>query len=136
LVAEVLRRAGQGNEAGLTVAFVPTGEMAELNERYRGIQGPTEVLSFPAAGGEDEGWPAEHEGPEAYLGDVVLCPQYAAGNAAAEGLTLDQELRRLIVHGVLHLLGHDHETDQGEMLALQERLLHDSPDRPLLAGHS
>ncbi len=84
--------------------------MAELNGRHRGRPGPTDVLSFPVDGEDLDGWP--DEGPPPELGDIVLCP-----DAAQEPLTT------LLVHGLLHLLGYDHESDDGEMLALQDRLV-------------
>jgi probable rRNA maturation factor len=142
LVAGILRR--EGSTAGVTVAFVSVAEMAALNERFRGLEGPTDVLSFPSGDEDDarwpagEGWPADQDPAEEEdeLGDVVVCAEYAAGNATAEGITLAEELRRLVVHGVLHLLGHDHEVDQGEMMARQEELLAELDQRPLLLESS
>ncbi len=89
----------------LAIEYVDAARIAELNLEHRGKGSPTDVLSFPIdeLGGQ-EGAPRE-------LGDVVVCPQYTA------------DLREAIVHGVLHLLGMDHETDEGEMLALQAQLL-------------
>jgi probable rRNA maturation factor len=88
----------------LAIAFVGEGEIHALNREHRGIDSPTDVLSFPV----DEGGPAA--GPRE-LGDVVISP------ANTEDLT------EAVVHGVLHLCGYDHETDGGEMLALQRRVL-------------
>lgn len=123
---------GEGAAGDLTVAFVSEQTMAELNDRYRGLPEPTDVLSFPH--GADDDWPAGDEEEGEYLGDVVVCPAYAAVNASEEGISLAEELRRLVVHGVLHILGYDHETDAGEMLALQEKLLVELDGRaPLLA---
>jgi probable rRNA maturation factor len=96
-----------------TVGLMVVGpeEMAAINGEHRGKPEPTDVLAFPVDGPEALGsWPAE--GPPPELGDVVICPE-----AAEEPLTT------LAVHGLLHLLGHDHETDDGEMLALQDRLV-------------
>ena len=76
----------------------------ELNRDYRGRDEPTDVLSFPV----DEAAPAA--GPRE-LGDVIICPEHA------------EDLTEAVVHGVLHLCGYDHETDSGEMLALQARVL-------------
>lgn len=89
----------------LAVQFVDAATIAELNERHRGKSGPTDVLSFPI----DELEP--QEGVERELGDVLICEEH----------TLD--IPEAIVHGVLHLLGMDHETDEGEMLALQAQIL-------------
>ncbi len=86
------------------VSFVDAERIAELNARWRGNQGPTDVLSFPV----DETGPAA--GPRE-LGDVVICPEHT------------EDLEEAVVHGVLHLAGMDHETDGGEMLELQASLL-------------
>jgi probable rRNA maturation factor len=86
--------------AELSLSFVTTEEMTELHERYTGEGGPTDVLSFSLD--EDE-----------LLGDVVVCPTEAARNNPTD---LEGELRLLVVHGVLHLLGHDHEDEQDRRL--------------------
>jgi probable rRNA maturation factor len=92
----------------LAVEFVSAERIAELNAAHRGKDGPTDVLSFPIDGAEsrdgDSGVPRE-------LGDVVICPEHTT------------DLREAVVHGALHLVGMDHETDEGEMLALQAELL-------------
>jgi probable rRNA maturation factor len=95
-------------EAHVAVEYVTAARIAKLNERHRAKAEPTDVLSFPIDGVE-----ALREGPGALreLGDVVICPAHTA------------DLREAIVHGMLHLLGMDHETDSGEMLALQSDLL-------------
>ncbi len=102
--------------AGVTVAFVSDRAMRELNRRWRGKAGTTDVLSFPAAQDEFE----RAEGPS--LGDVVISAEQAARQAAEHGLDLDGEVAQLILHGLLHLCGYDHETDGGEMNALELRL--------------
>ena len=97
--------------------------MAELNERYRSLAEPTDVLSFSDAGVDDEDWPEPDDlEQEPFLGDVVICPAVASRNATEDGITLDMELRRLIIHGILHLMGYDHENDQGQMRAREEAL--------------
>jgi len=88
----------------LALALVAEGRMRELNREHRQIDRPTDVLSFPV----DAGGPAS--GPRE-LGDVVICPERAS------------DLTEAVVHGVLHLCGYDHESDGGEMLALQRRVL-------------
>jgi probable rRNA maturation factor len=95
----------------LSVSFVDGEEMSELHGEYLGDPGPTDVLSFPLDDADGEGI--------RLLGDVVVCPAYAAGNND----DLAAELRLLLVHGVLHLLGHDHEDDaeRAEMWTKQER---------------
>jgi probable rRNA maturation factor len=102
---------GEGaSEAELSVSLVTEREMADLTERYVGEPAPTDVLSFPldepGSGGR-------------LLGDVVICPEYADKNNP----DLAAELRLLLVHGILHLLGYDHERepDRAEMWARQER---------------
>ena len=98
-----LRGAGVG-DGHLAVAFVDAGAIQALNREHRGIDRPTDVLSFPV----DESGRAN--GPRE-LGDVVICPEHT------------EDLPEAVVHGVLHLCGYDHETDDGEMLALQRRVL-------------
>ena len=102
--------------AGVTIAFVSDRRMRELNRNWRGKRGTTDVLSFPAQQDEFE----KLEG--ASLGDVVISVEQAARQAAKENLTLEKELGQLILHGLLHLCGYDHETDDGEMNRLEMRL--------------
>jgi probable rRNA maturation factor len=110
LAREVLRAEG-AERAELSVSLVEDAEMAELHLRYLGEPGPTDVLAFPI--GEDDG-----EGVRV-LGDVVIAPAYAA----ERNPDLPAELRLLLVHGILHLLGYDHEGEgeRREMFARQER---------------
>jgi probable rRNA maturation factor len=89
--------------------------MAHLNEQYRGIAGPTDVLSF----GCDDPCPAGSDEPIA-LGDVIIAPEVAAAQAAELGTTVESELNLLLVHGVLHLLGYDHQ-DDGDAAVMQAR---------------
>jgi probable rRNA maturation factor len=105
------------NGVGVTVAFVSDRLMRGLNRRWRGRRGTTDVLSFPA--GQDE---FERAAGEETLGDVVISVERAQRQAREHGLTLDDELAQLILHGLLHLCGYDHETDDGEMNALELRL--------------
>ena len=99
-------------DAELSVSFVTAREMADLHLRYLGEEGPTDVLSFPL---DEEGEGESHR----ILGDVVICPEYVRRNNPE----LEAELRLLLVHGILHLLGYDHEEDEerAEMWARQER---------------
>jgi probable rRNA maturation factor len=94
------------DDGHLAVEIVDTGRIQELNRDHRGKDEPTDVLSFPI----DELGPAA--GPRE-LGDVAICPE----------LCVDMTLTETVVHGVLHLCGHDHEADDGEMPALQGRVL-------------
>ena len=102
--------------AGATVAFVSDRAMRELNRRWRGKVGTTDVLSFPAGQEEFE------KGEGLSLGDVVISVEQAARQAAAHGLGFENEVEQLILHGLLHLCGYDHETDGGEMNALELKL--------------
>ena len=103
LATAVLHDAGRSGE--LTLTFVDRDEMSVLNEQHMGEQGPTDVLSFPLDSIDEES--ADLPGP-VLLGDVVVCPSVAAGAAPTHAGTLDDELALLVVHGVLHVLGHDH----------------------------
>jgi len=106
------------------VALVLTGDapVRRLNARYRGKDKPTDVLSFPGPGGEPG------------LGDIVISVDTAARNAEYFGRTLAQELDLLAVHGFLHVLGHDHETDDGTMDRLEARLRRRLLSPPRRAG--
>ena len=115
---------GLGPES-VAVRLVGEGEMARLNERYRKKKGPTDVLSFPAA--EDTGKPGTlnqqvRKARGKFLGDIAISPRVARRNAKALARELPEELKVLILHGLLHLLGYDHETDRGEMERIEVRL--------------
>jgi rRNA maturation RNase YbeY len=101
---------------GATVAFVSDRAMRELNRLWRHKHGTTDVLSFPAEQDEFE----KVEGSR--LGDVVISVEQAARQAKENGLSFDQEIAQLILHGLLHLCGYDHSTDHGEMDRLELRL--------------
>jgi probable rRNA maturation factor len=109
-------KASPSYSAGVTVAFVSDRVMRELNRRWRDKRGTTDVLSFPSAQTDFE------EAGEPMMGDVVISVEQAARQARENGLTLEQEIAQLILHGVLHLCGYDHETDDGEMNRLELRL--------------
>ena len=116
----VLRLAARSLEVSGEVALVLAGDgtVRRHNRVYRGKDRPTDVLSFPGAGGE------------AGLGDILISVAAAERNARALGRSLDQELDVLALHGFLHVLGYDHETDEGAMDRLEGRL------RRRLLGHS
>lgn len=101
-----------------TVGLMVIGpdEMARINGEHRDTPTPTDVLSFPVDGPEALDWP--DDGPPPELGDIIICP-----SAAEEPLTT------LAIHGLLHLMGYDHETDDGEMLALQDEIVDASDAR-------
>ncbi len=99
----------------VTVVLVGDRAMRDLNRRFRGRDYVTDVLSFEYGGGGGSGVP--------FLGEIVISPSTALCQALRWGSTHDREMRRLLVHGILHLLGYDHTSDQGEHLAVQRRLL-------------
>jgi probable rRNA maturation factor len=101
------------DRASLGLMIVGPAEMAAINLRHRGTDAATDVLAFPIDGEELK--VADPAGPPPELGDVVICPEAA-----------QDPLEVLAVHGLLHLLGYDHETDEGEMLALQAELAGDA----------
>jgi len=126
-----LRRAQEAvgfQGAGVTVCLVSDAEIARLNETFRKKKGPTDVLSFPAAVRRRPPRPASEGGPykrkkgDEYLGDIAISPATARRYAKKNGRNLSSELRVLILHGVLHLLGYDHETDRGEMDRVEAKL--------------
>jgi probable rRNA maturation factor len=120
-LCRIAAAAGGVDDGHLAVEFVSSERIALLNAEHRGKASPTDVLSFPIDGaGAGDGVPRE-------LGDVVICPQYT------------HDLCEALVHGVLHLIGLDHETDRGEMLAVQAELLrwertYDTPAADATAG--
>lgn len=104
---------GEGSKIkDLSVALIAPSEMARLNEKYRKKKGPTDVLSFGGVGDEIE--------------EVVICPEQVQANALESGESFRRELARVLVHGILHLSGYDHEKKKSEaeiMFALQEKYL-------------
>jgi probable rRNA maturation factor len=112
LAAEKIR------DAMISVAFVGRTAITRLNRNYLRHEGPTDVISF-GMGRETPSMPA--------IGDIYICPEIAARNAARLGIPVTQELARLVVHGTLHVAGHDHPEDdsrtQSAMWKKQERIL-------------
>ena len=111
-------------ESELSILIVDDAEMAGINRQYRQIDHTTDVLAFPLEDGDDGSEP--EPGVPRLLGDVVVCPRRAAAQARAAGTPLAFEIAMLLVHGTLHVLGYDHETDAGEMIARQGRILDDA----------
>ena len=99
-----------GRAVEIGIALADDAETARLNGRYRGIERPTDVLSF--AGGEPVDGTGRAEDPPAMLGDIVIAFETSASDAARAGKRLDHHLQHLVVHGLLHLLGYDHETER------------------------
>jgi len=113
----ILREVGHARSE-LSIALVDDDAMASLNEGYRGVARPTDVLAFSLLEGEG----ARHRGK--LLGDVVIGIETAARQAAERHRALRDELLRLLIHGVLHLLGHDHEKeDEARLMRREERRL-------------
>jgi probable rRNA maturation factor len=106
-------RKGSPDEAELSVVFLNNDQMQNYNRQYRKKDYPTDVLSFPAHLEVENGF---------YLGDLLISAPKTAIQAEEKGHSFQQELQILLLHGVLHLLGYDHETDTGEMDRLERRL--------------
>jgi probable rRNA maturation factor len=123
--AKLLERRARGilsalshGRSELSIALVDDAEISALNADYRGMRRPTDVLSFSLLEGDHEG----HRGK--LLGDVVISVETAAAQAASRRRGLDEEVARLLIHGVLHLLGHDHERDdEARLMQAEQRRL-------------
>ena len=138
LAEAVLQEEGVRGEAELSMLFVDEKAIADLNKRFLGKEGPTDVLAFPIdeepveggrspdSGGTGPGFSSEPADLPTLLGDVVICPAVAFHNAPDHAGTYEDEIALLVVHGVLHLLGMDHE-DEDEAEAMEQR------ERELLA---
>src|SRR5262245_22272104 len=107
--AEKALNAIGNSESSATIAFVSDKRIRQLNGQFRGIDKATDVLSFPA-------------GEKTNLGDIAVSVDTAVVQAKENGLSFDEEIAQLILHGLLHLSGYDHETDNGEMNRLELRL--------------
>lgn len=133
LAEAVLVSLSVDDRAEMSVMFVDRDAIAVLNGRFMGVDGPTDVLSFPiecdsdAGPGAGHGVEADHSMPM-LLGDIVICPAVAVLNAPEHAGTTDDEIALLVVHGMLHLLGYDHMEDE-EREAMWAR------ERELLASH-
>lgn len=138
LARSVLEAEGVGADTEVSLLFVDEASIAALNQRFLGRDSPTDVLAFPieeeaGRGGRspDEGGTGPAPGPDEpdatellMLGDVVICPAVAARNAVDHGLTFDDEIALLVVHGILHLMGMDHEAEaEAERMERREQQL-------------
>lgn len=136
LAREVLVAEGVRGEAELSLLFVDEAAIAELNKRFMDAEGPTDVLAFPIDDPVVAGrWPdagtagPDRDDPEPgdlplLLGDVVVCPAMAERQAPGHAGSYDDEMALLVVHGVLHVLGHDHaEPDETAVMQERERVL-------------
>lgn len=116
----VLEREESPDAVELSIAVVELEEMTGLNEQYRAKEGPTDVLSFPC----DDPCAVVEPGEPVAIGDVVIAPEVAERQAAEYGHTVEEELNLLLVHGILHLLGYDHEEDDAAAaMQARERIL-------------
>jgi probable rRNA maturation factor len=133
----VIRRMDVNPAAELSMVLLDTNAMADLHMRWMDLPGPTDVMSFPMDELEPGGRPDAPEPGPSMLGDIVLCPQFAADQATAAGHSLGQELALLTVHGVLHLLGYDHAEpdEEKEMFDLQRTLLEEWVAEQVQAYH-
>jgi probable rRNA maturation factor len=112
----------------LSIAFISTRTMKTLNARYRNKNCATDVLSFSYDEETVEGAP--------FLGEIIIAAEVAADQAKRYGVRPELEFRKLLVHGILHLMGYDHETDAGQMNQMQHRLMRRSffMKAPMLIG--
>jgi len=112
---EALKAIGKA-EHDATIAFVSDRQIKILNKRFRGLDKPTDVLSFPAGDKEFT------ETSQPSLGDIAISIERAESQALENGLVFEKEIAQLILHGLLHLCGYDHESDEGQMNRLELRL--------------
>lgn len=118
LAQHVLEKEGVDKKAQLSVALVKKEVIKSLNFQYRGEDSPTDVLAFAFDEGDDE---------EFYLGEVVISPEVARAQAGDYGLNFSDEMKLLLAHGVLHLLGYEHEIPaQAQKMQLKEKELLES----------
>jgi len=115
--AATLAREGVDADARLSIAFVDIERIAALNAEFMGKDGPTDVLSFPIEDATPLHPPRRVDGgPPLLLGDVVIAPDVVAANAIANGVAFEDELYLMVCHGVLHILGWDHQTEAEAVL--------------------
>jgi probable rRNA maturation factor len=125
---ERIRRELRFPPNGVAVRLVSDATMARLNRAFRGKAGSTDVLSFPANGARPalqkprRSRASAPDGDYGYVGDIAIAPETARRNARLYSRSLPEELRILILHGMIHLAGYDHETDNGRMNRLERRL--------------
>lgn len=112
-------------QSDLTIMFVDPDPIAQLHMRWMNLEGPTDVMSFPM---DELREPADGEAPpRGLLGDIVICPAFTSAQAPGNGRTNQEEIEYLLIHGLLHLLGHDHaEPDEkAVMFGLNDRIIAD-----------
>lgn len=119
----VLERERVPEDSEVAIVLVDVATMTLLNERHRGKDGPTDVLSFPLEDAEPGSPPVRLPGgPPIHLGDIFIAPSVVRENAATNGVSFEEELALVTVHGLLHLLGWDHEVqEEAELMEARER---------------
>ncbi|MCH4184337.1 MAG: rRNA maturation RNase YbeY [Eggerthellaceae bacterium] len=125
LAVFVLRHEQQPDTTEVSITFVPDDRIASLNHTYRNVDGPTDVLSFECDGFDDDFDDGHSEDEPFELGDIIIAPDVADRQKSEYGTSFAEEIETLLTHGLLHLCGHDHQTDREaeQMLALQDALL-------------
>ncbi|MGD1820728.1 MAG: rRNA maturation RNase YbeY [Pleomorphochaeta sp.] len=123
-VNEVLKLFSK-DDVELSISFVSDDEIQELNKQWRNIDSPTDILSFVQSDNVDDMdfWPTDNESN--ILGDMIISIKAIERNCENFNVSFDEEVDRLLIHGILHLLGHDHKTNDKDepMLVLQEEIL-------------
>ncbi len=128
--AELEKAVSEANGRSAAVVFISDRKMRQLNKQFRGVESTTDVLSFPfdAQSASFSSSDGDVERAEVrtlnddFLGDIAISAEQAQRQAIENGLTLENEIKQLILHGLLHLCGYDHETDSGEMNARELEL--------------
>ena len=116
IFSEFVRQKGSipaiSEDVEISLTFVPKDAMADLNKKYREVEGPTDVLSFPMWEDEKGSFAPPNDWETLQLGDIVVCPDIVAKNAADNGKSFAEETALVTFHGCLHLIGYDHYTDE------------------------
>jgi len=122
-------------ETSLALSFFSPEEMRKINKQYREVDAPTDVLSFPMWEDETGHFAPPADWKELPLGDLIICPEVVVKNAKENGKSFEQELALVLFHGLLHLCGYDHDTEerQAEMWKLQEEMVEKIAERSCLA---
>lgn len=117
-------------ECEISLTFVHTEQMAQMNEEYREVSGPTDVLSFPMWENDDGAFEPPTDWETLTLGDIIVCPEIVARNAEENGKSAESETALVVCHGFLHLIGFDHaeEEERDRMWAAQEALVREYED--------
>ena len=112
-------------EADISLTFVGPDEIADMNDEYRDVAGPTDVLSFPMWENDEGGFEPPTDWETLTLGDIIVCPEVVAKNAAENGKSAESETTLVICHGFLHLIGFDHaeEEEKDKMWQTQDALV-------------